>query len=171
MTLEQFKTEKARIRTSLEAILKMDTLKYKRGLPVRELSLITKMKHFTVKDDSKNIAKELSDITAFIANKLTYGIKCQVIQSYLTERKCCYRSASTIGITYSVAWGELRTKIEDEQVENIMKAYVRKMLTKPKKRKHSWELVQLDCKIMDLFKDGKITWEDCVKSHNTDCST
>ena len=169
MTLEQFKAEKARIRASLEAILKMDTLKYKRGLPVREHSLITKMEHFTIKDSSKDIAKELSDITSFIANKLAYGIKCKVIQSYLKKQKCCYRSANTIGTIYSVVWEELRTKIEDEQVEDIMKAYVRKMLTNPKKRKHSWELVQLDCKVMELFKEGKITWEDCVKAHNTAC--
>ena len=94
----------------------------------------------------------------------------KVTQQAITKREHC--SETFLGTSFTVTWKELRTDIDDKQVETIMRNYVSKMLTPIKKRNtgYSWERTSVDCKIMSMFKSGKITWEDCVEAHTVDCS-
>ena len=56
----------------------------------------------------------------------------------------------------------IRDKIENEQIENAMRQLVKKEL-----RLKEWE--NLECKVMALYKQSLIEWEDVVLAHKIEC--
>ena len=68
-----------------------------------------------------------------------------------------FKSAS-----FTVARPELRTSIHPDQVQGEMKEFVRKQLGLGK-----WDTIR--CRVIDLFKQGIIEWDDVVKAHGGDC--
>jgi len=55
----------------------------------------------------------------------------------------------------------LRDKIKDTQIEDAMIALL-------KKEMGLTYYAAIECKVMSLFKEGKIDWDDVIKTHTTD---
>lgn len=168
MTLEAFKKHKLLIRESLERNLAKDILMVNNGVQTyREDSVITRYKEIKIlKED--NIVLKLKKLDKEI-NKLRAVSGVTISQRAITKMEHCHKSFE--GTLFTVYYKELRTSITDKQVEDIMRKYVSKMLTSIEKRNtgYIWERVSVDCKVMDLFKQGKISWEDCVEAHKIEC--
>lgn len=56
----------------------------------------------------------------------------------------------------------LRDKIEDTQIEDAMRALLKKEMGLGLYK-------EIECKVIALYKEGKIEWEDVVKAHTTNC--
>lgn len=168
MTLAQFKEHRQSIKKSLEYNLIKDKVYLNAGLQtyrkdsVKEVSQTIEIRK---EDDAVYKIKELETLV----NTVRQIRGTTVTQQAITKREYC--STEFVGTAFTVTWKELRTEIDDKQVERHMGRYVGKMLTVKEKRNtgYDWDLVQLDCKIMSLFKSEKITWEDCVEAHSVNC--
>jgi len=66
-------------------------------------------------------------------------------------------------IDYTVTTKHFRTHIEDEQVEEVMKALVKKAMGL---RSYDY----LNCQVMAIYKRGEITWQEATQAHKEDCN-
>jgi len=57
---------------------------------------------------------------------------------------------------------EVKDSIPQQAIDKEMKSFVRRAM-----KLDRW--TDLDCKVMQLFKDGVIEWDEVVKAHNGDC--
>ena len=158
MNLEEFQKLYKQTEANLKANLVIDTVKHAKGLPVREDSLQQICTQFKVMDGS-NIAKKLQELNTLIASKKDVRI------TQREQTKAVLGSYDFIGTLYNLYYKVLRTEIQEEQVKDKMKTIVKNQLKK--ELKTSW--ISLECKVMELFKAGTITWEDVVEAHRNAC--
>ena len=67
------------------------------------------------------------------------------------------------GTYYAFRKPKLRDKIEDTQIEQKMRTLVRKELGL-----HVYQ--DLECKVMALFKEGHISWDEVMEQHGKACT-
>ncbi len=65
-------------------------------------------------------------------------------------------------LTIAVTTYKKLEKIEPLHVKRMLQPIIAKQLGM-----YSWQTP--DCRILELYKDGSITWEECVKAHNVSC--
>lgn len=65
--------------------------------------------------------------------------------------------------TFSVKYYEVVNEITDTLLKDTVHKALRGIMGLSK---YSY----IDCKLMQLFKDSKLSWEDLVKAHKEDCS-
>ena len=82
----------------------------------------------------------------------------------ITEQPHCHRYMT--GIRYNYKQYHIRDEITDRQVSRAMKTLMQDKIRSETGRKY----VDMDCKVMDLFKDGLIDWDTVLQSHGKDCS-
>lgn len=70
-----------------------------------------------------------------------------------------YYSHTNYYVTYTTVVDE----ISDQLVKDTVQKAIRNMMGLS-----PWRY--LDCKVFQLFREGKISWEDVVKSHKEDCT-
>ena len=66
-------------------------------------------------------------------------------------------------INYYVTYTTVVDEISDQLVKDTVQKAIRNMMGLT-----NWAYI--DCKVMQLFKEGKIDWETVVKSHQEDCT-
>jgi len=81
--------------------------------------------------------------------------------TFVTETPHCI--TKTIGTRYVFKVPKLRSEITEEMVSYRMKKLVRKQL-----RLTTYE--HIECKVLALFKEGKISWDMVKEQHGKGCS-
>ena len=128
------------------------------------------MKHKTSTfPEHKNVEILFSDAPADAAIKhelvsMLYADGVNVNVEEVTEQPYCTRYM--IGTKYNYEVDMLRDEITDRQVSQSMKRYILDRIRLETGRQY----VQVECKVMDLFKDGLIDWNTVLESHGKDCS-
>lgn len=169
MELKKFLEHKAKIKQSLQANLLKDKKAYSRGgKSFRKDSLKLCLDFITISADSKTLVKDIQQLNSLIGGTRLTDIEVKA------EAQTKYEHCSTVfvGTKYTVSWYELRDEIEDKQVEAHMKNYVKKMIERDIKKiyNHTPYGIFLECKVMKLYKEGKIKWEDVVRLHKEECA-
>jgi len=117
---------------------------------------------------------DVSNITTnnVIAEQTKIYGKCRDFKIGLdVERNVCktcwtYKNGETL--YYNVSRSVFIPKFELPQV--ITKLTKQKVIQKiAKALDRETYNISLDCKVMQLYKDRKITWDDVLKSHNSSC--
>ena len=127
-------------------------------------------KHSTSKDyDVEIIEIKFDDDRVEIATKMEqlsnlYQVGTSIEITDMTEQPHCHRYM--VGTRYSYRSYYLRDEITDRQVTKAMQKFMTAKIRSETGRKY----VDMDCKVMDLFKDGLIDWNTVLQSHGKDCS-
>jgi len=108
-------------------------------------------------DDSFEAKESLLNVQDYIERYPMAELKVDNI----SERENC--TTYSIGVRYEFTRYELRAEIEEWQVEEQMKKFVKKQL-----KLDRWDT--LECRVMDLFKQGIIGWKEVVEAHTGSCS-
>ena len=155
--INTFNAHKQGIREAMESNLIWDK---HHGTISHNTSRESKTNYIEVKfdEDRSDIATKMEQIS----NLYKDGVAVKI--SDITEQPNCYRYM--IGTRYSYEVYSIRDEITDRQVSRAMKELMIKKIRSETGRKY----VDLDCKVMDLFKDGLIDWNTVLQSHGKDCS-
>ena len=127
-------------------------------------------KHSTSKDYNVEIIEiKFNDDRIEIAAKMEqlsnlYQVGISIEISEIAEQPNCHRYM--IGTRYSYRSYYFRNEITDRQVTRAMQKFMTAKIRSETGRKY----VDMDCKVMDLFKDGLIDWNTVLQSHGKDCS-
>ncbi len=109
-------------------------------------------------DDKSEVAPKVEQLS----NLYKDGVAVTI--SEMSEQPHCHRYM--VGTRYSYEIYTIRDEITDRQVTRAMQ----KFMTAKIRRETGRNYVDLDCKVMDLFKDGLIDWTTVLQSHGKDCS-
>jgi hypothetical protein len=165
MTPETLRKHSKLIRERLEYNLARDTAMVTHGVQTyRRDSVREVVRSVRVIDDkyTNDRLKELhSVINTFRAIKYL-----KIEQRPITNRVHC--RDEFIGTEYLITYRVLRLEIDDRQVEKHLRTFISKKLT-GKKVLYDFERTTPDCKLMGLFMQGKLSWEDCVEAHKSNC--
>jgi len=159
MTLSQFKKLYQQTESNLKSQLIIDTIKHGKGLPVRESSLESQTTYFGINEDDK-VAERIAKLHQMLSKLDNPKVRVS------KKDKAVLGGMVFVGTNYIISHTKLREEITTEIVKEKMKAIVQSQIRKELDNSYTY----LDCKVMDLFKRGTITWEDVIKSHSTDCS-
>jgi len=155
--IDTFKAHKQGIRENMESNLIWDkyhgTKKHKSSTYVEYDDVIIKFD-----DEPEEIALKMQIVTNL------YKLGHKVNQEELIEQPYCTRHM--VGVRYAYETDILRSHIDDRQVTNAMREFVTNKIRLETNSKY----VELECKVMDLFKAGIIDWEMVIESHKRDCS-
>ncbi len=151
-----FKAHKQGIRENMEANLIWDSY---HGTMKHKSSIETSVKYVEIlfTDTADDVYDNMKTITALIGQ----GIKVE--QYEITETPYCTKYMK--GVRYSYPVKTLRTEITDRQVTTAMRHLIQSKINRDV-GKYS----NIDCRVMDLFKAGKIDWDTVIESHKGDCS-
>jgi hypothetical protein len=97
--------------------------------------------------------KVLTEVLAFAAEKRG-SVSHSIVES--VEGRVGYYKTTHFNVTYS----EAITEIPDDLVKSQVHEVLKKMIG----------CNYIDCTIMQLFKDGKLSWPDVVTAHTVNCS-
>jgi len=128
------------------------------------------MSHNSSRDyDCMSIEILFDDEPAHVAEKMQMVVDLikdgtAVKLDEISEQPHCHRYMT--GIRYNYKKYHIRDEITDRQVKGAMTNFMTGLIRKETGRKY----VDLDCKVMDLFKDGLIDWNTVLQSHGKDCS-
>jgi len=165
MTPETIKKYEWLIRESLEFNLAQDTLMVMSGIQTyRKDSVKEVVKSIKVLND-KDTEDSLKELDKLINTKRAIKY-LNIEQRPITKIEYCREEF--IGTEYLVTYKVLRDKIDDRQVERHLRTFISKKLT-GKKVLYNWERTTPDCKLMGLFMQGKLSWEDYVEAHKSNC--
>lgn len=148
MTLEQFNQLKLNIKSDLERKLKLGTLpstEYRCKIivvPYNDLSNLRLVNHYIAK-----------------------GLKPSLVYTNWDEYKGGKDPKGTI---YNFKIAKPITEVTDDLVSKYMRRAITNMLIK-QTGKSEWAF-SLDCKVMELYKLGKIDWATVVELHKSGCS-
>jgi len=109
-------------------------------------------------DEPEHVAEKMAMVVDLIKDGTT------VKMEEITEQPHCHRYMT--GIRYNYKQYHIRDEITDRQVSRAMKTLMQDKIRSETGRKY----VDMDCKVMDLFKDGLIDWDTVLQSHGKDCS-
>jgi len=154
--INTFNAHKQGIRENMEQNLIWD--KY-HGTMKHKSSIATTLKFVKLRFDAP--PEETIDKMEFITKLLREGT--EVGKQGMTEQPYC--TTYTVGVTYNYNAETIRDEITDTQVTIAMQNFIKNKLTREIGRKQ----YDLDCRVMELFKTGKIDWETVVESHQHDC--
>jgi len=156
MTNTTFFALKAGLRETMKDTLNCS--KY-RGEAIKDYCL--EAIHHTVtsrhEDDSFEAKESLMNVQDYIERYPEAFLKVTTIE----ERQHCRTEA--IGVRYEFKRYVFRATIEDWQVDEQMKEFVKKKL-----KLDRWDTLQ--CRVLDLFKQGVIGWDKVEEAHTGNCS-
>ncbi len=152
-----FQAHKQGIRENMEANLLWDTF---HGTMKHKSSIETSVKYVEIKFDEEPPA--VLGKMEFVAGMIRDGIK--VDQYAITEKPYC--TTYMRGVRYHYPVKTLRTEISDRQVTTAMRHLIHKKINTDVGQRVS----NIDCRVMDLFKAGKIDWPTVIESHKGSCS-
>jgi len=157
MTKQDFKNTKTLLKRTMEYNLKIALKNNKSSF---DYCYEAVDKTITIKHDEKHeaIQGKLEYITAEIAKGTPYTIFGMTEQPHCTVR--------SIGTYYTFKHRQLREEITARQVEQRMKNLIRNKIREDTDNKYR----ELDCRVMDLFKRGIISWSEVIISHQVECS-
>ena len=155
--IDTFKAHKQGIREAMESNLIWD--KY-HGTISHNSSRESEIKYIEIKFDDE--VAEIADKMEQLSNLYKDGVAVEI--SDITEQPNCYRYM--VGTRYSHKVYTIRDEITERQVTRAMKKLTTKLIRSETGRKY----VDMDCKVMDLFKDGLIDWNTVLQSHGKECS-
>lgn len=158
MTLEQFNKLYKQTEDNLRANFELDKLKFERGLPVRRDSLENVRTTFSFDKDDKDSIEKIKNLNEFLSS-----VNNPSVDSY-PRTKTVYGGYEFIGFEYLVTHKKLKENMDEKAIKAKMKSIVGNILRKSTKY---WTTP--DCAIMELFKQGKISWDDVVLAHTIDC--
>jgi len=152
-----FQAHKQGIRENMEANLLWDTF---HGTMKHKSSIETSVKFIEIlfTDSPDDVYDNMRTITTLIGR----GIK--VDQYEISERPYC--TTYMRGVRYHYPVKTLRTEITDRQVTTAMRHLIHKKINADAGQRVS----DIDCRVMDLFKAGKIDWPTVIESHKGSCS-
>ena len=155
--INTFKAHKQGIRENMESNLIWD--KY-HGTISHNSSREGEIKFIEIKFNDK--VAEIADKMEQLSNLYKDGVAVEI--SEMIEQPYCTRHM--VGTRYSHNVYTIRDEITERQVTRAMKKFMIKKIRNETGRQH----VDLDCKVMDLFKDGLIDWNTVLQSHGKNCS-
>lgn len=153
MTLEQF--NKLKEQTAANLNRKLALSKDSRCYPYQAV-LKGMSKEFRLQDAMQGQLELLKEITKFADS--VNGIVTHTSHDDGRGRVGYYDHT-----TFSVKYYEVVDEITDTKLKETVHKALRGIMGLSK---YSY----IDCKLMQLFKDGKLSWEDLVKAHKEDCS-
>ncbi len=155
--INTFNAHKQGIREAMEANLIWDkhhgTMSHNSSRDYNYMSIEVKFD-----DEPAHVAEKMQMVVDIIKD----GTKVELEE--VTEQPLCHRYMT--GIRYNYKKYHIRDEITDRQVSRAMKKLMIKKIRNETGRKY----VDMDCKVMDLFKDGLIDWNTVLQSHGKDCS-
>ena len=152
-----FEAHKIGIRENMEQNLIWD--KY-HGTLKHKSSIETNVKSLSIMFDEEH--KAYLGKMQFITKLLTQGVKVEMDE--ISETPYCTKRM--VGVRYSYPVRSLREEISDRQVTTAMRRFIHSKINKDAGKR----IDNIDCKVMDLFKAGKIDWTTVVESHSVNCS-
>jgi len=154
MTLEKFNKLKKDTRKNLERKLEVSKQTGKLYPAVTERAT----EKFQLLDgaSTEEILSLMSEVIA-LGKHTGVNISHQTFET--SEGRIGYYSHTN----YYVKYDKIVDEITDDLVKKSVHAAIRGIQGWPE-----WSYI--DCKIMQLFKDGKIDWDTVVESHNKECS-
>lgn len=147
MTLEQFHELKLNIKSDLERKLKLGTL------PSTEYTYKSIIVPY-------NNQANLRLVNFYISK----GLKPIVTTDWYEYKG----GKDPKGTIYNFKIAKPITEVTDDLVSKYMRRAITNILIK-QTGKFEWSF-SLDCKVMELYKLGKIDWETVVESHKSGCS-
>jgi len=152
-----FEAHKQGIRENMEQNLIWD--KY-HGTLKHKSSIKTEARFIRIKfdDTPEDILNSMEQVTWLMRD----GIKVE--QNEISEQPYCTKRL--IGVSYSYEHKSIREEITDRQVTTAMRHLIHKKLNADAGQR----VQNIDCRVMDLFKAGKIDWDTVIESHKGDCS-
>jgi hypothetical protein len=154
MILEQFNKLVENIRNSLERKLEVSRQTGKL-YPAVTKKVIEKFQLLdgASTEEILSLMREVTNLAEHTNGTITH-------QTYET-------SAGRVGYyshtNYYVAYASLIDEVDDNLVKETVQKALKNIIGL-----ESWQY--LDCRVMQLFKDGKIDWETVVKAHKEDCT-
>ncbi len=157
MELKDFKIEKRLIASRLRMNLKVAQ---ERGTTEFKYCYGTTYKQITIRHDEKHeaIAGKMKYVSGLIGNGTPYKIET------MTEKPYC--TTTYVGTSYTFTILTIREEITDRQIESHMKEFVKRKILLHLAT--NW--LTVDCRVMELYKTGKIVWADVIEAHTIDCS-
>ena len=167
MTKEKLDKYSRLIRDSLEYNLARDRAMVMNGLQTyRDDSVIEVTESIKIFSNvDTDIRLRLKQLNKMIDTKRLINY-INVEQVPITVNSNCRKEF--IGTKYLITYKVLRYEIDDSQVNKHLRTFISKALTGTKST-HFWERVVPDCKLIKLFRQGKLSWDDCVSAHNSNC--
>lgn len=159
MTLEQFNKLYKQTEDNLRANFELDKLKFERGLPVRRDSLEDVKTTFSFDKDEEDSIEKIKNLNKFLSSVNNPSVDS------CPRTKTVYGGYEFIGFEYVVIHKKLKENIDEKAIKSKMKSIVGSILRKSTKQ--HW--ITPDCAIMELFKQGRISWDDVVLAHTIDC--
>ncbi|MCI4436847.1 MAG: hypothetical protein JHC33_08590 [Ignisphaera sp.] len=154
MTLDQFNKLKEQVTYNLNRKV---TLSQKLSQPY-EVALMTRWEYFRLQANSSSQQQlEVLTQTVAFANKVKGRL-------YHTPQD---DGEGRVGNYTYTALTVMYDALRDEVTEELVKTNVHKALKSIMKLD---TYSTIDCRIMQLFKDGEIDWDTVVKSHKIHCS-
>lgn len=154
MTLEHFKAHREGIASNMRANLLFAKATNTHIQPYVEYTEYHSISIY--KEDHKD--QVLGQMEAVYA--LAEEPRARLTQEALTQYRHCTKEF--IGTSYTIATPKLRTHITDEQIQDAMKELVKQKLGLTE-----WDT--LECRVMDLYKQGVIGWDKIVEAHQGSC--
>ncbi len=155
--INTFNAHKQGIREAMESNLIWDkyhgTISHNTSRDYNYLSITVKFD-----DEPEHIAEKM----AMVVDLIKDGTKVELEE--IAEQPHCHRYMT--GIRYNYKKYHIRDEITDRQVSGAMQ----KLMTAKIRSETGRKYVDMDCKVMDLFKDGLIDWSAVLQSHGKDCS-
>ena len=153
MTLEQFSDFKEQVQKDLNRKLK---LSQDARCATYHIAMQDKEQSFTLQDNMEGQLELLKEVIAFAE-------KVQGTVSHSPKEDSRGRVGYYSHTIFTVSYKEVMAEITEEKVKETVKKALKGMMGLSR---YSY----IDCKLMQLFKEGKLSWEDLVKAHKTDCS-
>lgn len=157
MTLDQFKSRKQAIQENLEWLLVQAKLEEQLG-GKHFRRCVMKINEVTIEIRQKAEYVE-KDIQKFITYKLAFPNALVEVHKH-TERDYCYDNF--VGTYYKFQHLVLVDEITEPMVQKRMRKFVARQMGV--KYAHN-----LKCEVMQLFKEGKISWDDAKALHLEGC--
>lgn len=153
MTKEDFKRQKEQTKKYMNYMLGLSRYL---GYPLKDFCLSTDRINIYMSKDAKpnELIHKINEANILISQGYTIQLDGNTKPS---GRYDIFESAY-----FKLSKDLVRDSIEEEQVQDKMRKHIKRKLGLGK-----WDT--LECKVMDLFKKGLITWEEVAKSHSSNC--
>ena len=112
---------------------------------------------FSITVEEKPNQQKLLELQEFLTEHKNLSLTMESML-YSSGRYDYFKYVKYIATSY-----ELVNEVPEEVITGFMKSIVKKQLGL---YKHDY----LDCKVMKMFKEGIITWEETKRLHHEDCS-
>ena len=154
---DTFFAHKQGIRGRMEENLIWDkyhnTLKHKSSVETTQKSI-----EILFDDKPEDVLNSMATLNRLLLD----GVKVDMYE--ISETPYCTKYMK--GVRYRYETHSIRESISDRQVETAMRHLIHKKINADAGQRVS----NIDCRVMNLFKAGKIDWPTVIESHKGDCS-